>query len=162
MTNHFQDVKNVLEVLLRLIRGVSLTNPASAVHGASHDNHHHHQHHQSAVVASQAAAAEAPYPDQQTPISLATFQLFKLGLEAAVQAGVPKDEIDRKVGEIVRTLPYFLIFRSLDSMFSDYKRQQQQQNQTQTQQRRSAGHGNAKAGTTTTGSANGASEKQSK
>jgi len=135
VTTHFQDVKNVLEVVLRLIRGIA-PSPSSSLssaersHSTAHSHSHHsagsshhltHHHHQSASLAAQASAAEAPYPEQQTAVSLATFQLLRLGLEAAVEAGVKRSEIERKVGEIVRTLPYSLIFRALDSMFVDFK-----------------------------------------
>lgn len=77
---------------------------------------------QSASLASQALASGAPYPEAQTPVSLAAFQLFQLGIGTALQAGTPRKDIDRRVGEIVRNLPYSLIFRSLDSMFADYKK----------------------------------------
>jgi hypothetical protein len=118
VATHFQDVRNILEVLLRLIRG-----PGSSTNSHAHHHQPHSQQHQQAgSVASQALASDAPYPEQQTPISLAAFQLFKLGIEAAQDAGVPKAEIDRKIGEVVRNLPYSMIYRSLDSMYIDYKR----------------------------------------
>jgi 20S proteasome subunit alpha 6 len=112
VATHFQDANNVLEVLLRLIRGgAGSTTAERAQHGS-----------QSASLALQASASGAPYPDQQTPISLAAFQLFKMGLDAAIEAGVPKAEVEKRIGEIIRDLPYSLIFRSLDSMFPDFKK----------------------------------------
>lgn len=134
MNKHFQDVNNVLEVLLRLMRMGAASpshNPSAshAVNGRAAGGHGNglassggNLGQQSCSLLSSAKAAQAPYPEQQTPVSLAAFQIFKLGMEAAVDPGTTKPDWDRKVGEIVRGLPYTLVFRALDSMFSDFKK----------------------------------------
>lgn len=105
ISEHFKDVNNILEVLLRLIRGVN------AYHYAANAS--------PAFMASVKEAGPA-HPEQQTPISLATFQLFKMGIETAQKAGM--EDVEKKVGEVVRMLPFFQICKSLDAIFTDYKR----------------------------------------
>lgn len=92
---------------MRLIRGVN------AYHYAANAS--------PAFIAAVKESAPA-HPEQQTPISLATFQLIKLGIEAAKEAGKPAEEMEKKVGEVLRNLPFFQICKSLDAIFNDYKR----------------------------------------
>jgi len=129
ISTHFKDINNMFEVLLRLIRGVN------AYHYAANAS--------PAFMVAVEAAAPA-HPEQQTPISLATFQLFKLGIDAAKEAGMPQEAVEKKVGEVIRMLPFFQICKSLDAIFADYKKasaqkdgkqasSQQQQQQSQRQ-----------------------------
>lgn len=47
--------------------------------------------------------------------------MFRLSVETAQKAGIPTEEIEKQVGEIVRMVPYHLTFRSLDSIFREVK-----------------------------------------
>ena len=103
---HLATTEIRLEILLRLVRGDLL-----------------HDHPgfpplqpQSATAAGLAAQLDAPYPSHQTPISLATFSLFRLSCEMAQQAGHPRSIIDKRVGDILRMLPEALVFQALDSL----------------------------------------------
>jgi hypothetical protein len=132
ISTHFKDINNMFEVLLRLIRGV---------------NAYHYAANASPAFMIAVEAAAPAHPEQQTPISLATFQLFKLGIDAAKEAGMPHQAVEKKVGEVIRMLPFFQICKSLDAIFADYKKasvqkdgkqassQQQQQQQQQQSQR---------------------------
>jgi hypothetical protein len=144
VNTHFQDVNNVLEVLLRLIRGSSGSGGGSGGANASSsstssnttDNSNNNNNTtQSINLAAQSKLLKAPYPEYQTPISLASFQLFRLSIDSLTtsnnnnnnigsgnSATNSKKDLDRKIGEIIRNLPYSLIFKSLDSMFLDFKR----------------------------------------
>ena len=98
-----QKVENRLEVLLRLIRDEK---PGRSSSNSS----------QAHSVASLARSLEAPYPQLQNNLSLATFSLFKLAMEIAETSGTGRDMVERRVGDIIRALPYHLVFKSLDSM----------------------------------------------
>lgn len=149
VNTHFQDVNNVLEVLLRLIRGSSNSsggagggggNPSSSGSFASL-SHSSDSNTPFTSLASQSKALQVPYPEYQTPISLASFQIFRLAIEASsssLSSNISKENVglakknqqqqhqqqdmERTIGEIIRNLPYNLIFKSLDSMFTDYKK----------------------------------------
>lgn len=82
---------------------------------------HHASSAQAPSVGVLAASLSAPYADQQTQISLAVLAMLRLSLETAAKAGIPAGEIEKQVGEIVRGIPYHLIFKSLDSMFASWK-----------------------------------------
>lgn len=136
MNTHFQDIDNVLEVLLRLIRGSSGSGSGANASSSSNTTDSSNNNAQSTNLATQSKLAKAPYPEYQTPISLASFQLFRLSIDSLThnasdnnntgngnsEINSKKKDLDRKIGEIIRNLPYSLIFKSLDSMFSDFKR----------------------------------------
>jgi hypothetical protein len=107
-TTHMANIENVLEVLLRIIRGDHRSDRTFA------------QPTQPASVAALAASLGVPYPEHQTHVSLATYSLFKLAIDTAVQAGIGRETIDRKVSEIVRALPYSLLFKALDTMAREF------------------------------------------
>ena len=95
-----------LEIMLRLLRGdVKADRPGFPPREI-----------QSTAVASLAAQLEAPYPQHQTPLSLGCYSLFKCALELA-ELGPGREVVDRRVSDILRSLPYNLIVRALDSMF---------------------------------------------
>lgn len=95
-----------MEILLRLVRGDLLNDHPGFPPPQP----------QSAAVAAQAVQLGAPYRSHQTPISLATFSLFRLAYEMAQQAGLGREAIDKRVDEILHMLPYGLIFRAIDSL----------------------------------------------
>ena len=47
--------------------------------------------------------------------------MFRLSVDTAVKAGIPKEEVEKQVGEIVRGIPYHLIFKSLDGMWREQR-----------------------------------------
>lgn len=102
------NIDNCFEILLRLTRGDRAG--ASSHHSA-----------QAASVGVLAATLGAPYAEQQTQISLAVLAMFRLSVETAVKAGIAKEEVEKQVAEIVRGIPYHLIFKSLDSMWRDHR-----------------------------------------
>ena len=114
-STQFGDVKNILEVLLRMIRSGSGSAVSIAALATSSTL-------PASTLAAQAVLLDAPYPEQQTTVSLASFQLFKMGIEAALASGMDEKDIRTRVGSVVRSLPYSMIFKSLDWMFADYRR----------------------------------------
>lgn len=68
-----------------------------------------------------AATLQAPYAEHQTQVSLAVLAMFRLSVETAVKAGIGKEEVERQVAEIVRGIPYHLIFKSLDGMWREFR-----------------------------------------
>ncbi|KAM0752334.1 hypothetical protein T439DRAFT_287453, partial [Meredithblackwellia eburnea MCA 4105] len=106
---HMSDIDNVFEILLRLTRG-DRAGPS-----------HHTAATQTSTVGALAASLSAPYAEHQTQVSLAVLAMFRLSVETAAKAGIPKLEVEKQVGEIVRGIPYHLIFKSLDGMFREQK-----------------------------------------
>jgi hypothetical protein len=102
------NIDNIVEVLLRIIRGEHRTDRPFP------------QTPQPASVTALAANLGVPYPEHQTHVSLATYSLFKLAVDTAVQAGLGREAIDRKVSEIVRALPYSLLFKALETMAKEF------------------------------------------
>lgn len=47
--------------------------------------------------------------------------MFRLSVETAVKAGIKKEEVEKQVAEIVRGIPYHLIFKSLDGMWREFR-----------------------------------------
>lgn len=103
------NIDNCFEILLRLTRGDRAT-PS-----------HYAPHMQAASVGALAATLSAPYAEHQTQVSLAVLAMFRLSVETAVKAGIGKEEVEKQVAEIVRGIPYHLIFKSLDSMYRESK-----------------------------------------
>ena len=112
----------MFEILLRLTRG-DRAGPS-----------HYSAATQPTAVGALAASMSAPYAEHQTQVSLAVLAMFRLSVETATKAGIPRGEVEKQVGEIVRAIPYHLIFKSLDGMFREQrsKQQQQQQNKKKT------------------------------
>lgn len=71
------------------------------------------------LIVQQAATLHAPYPEQQTQVSLAVLGLYRLSIETAIEAGVPIDKVVKKATDIVRSLPYRLAFSALDGIYKD-------------------------------------------
>ena len=102
----------MFEILLRLTRG-DRSGPAH--HAAASSS-------QQSSVGALAATLSAPYAEHQTQVSLAVLAMFRLSVETAAKAGIPQKEVEKQVGEIVRGIPYHLIFKSLDGMFREQKK----------------------------------------
>ncbi|BGP32442.1 hypothetical protein JCM10296v2_004223 [Rhodotorula toruloides] len=104
---HMSNIDNVVEILLRLTRG----DRAGPSHYSSAA--------QLPTVGALAATLSAPFPDQQTQVSLAVLAMFRLSMTTAEKAGIPKEEIERQVGEIIRGIPAHLQFKAVDGIFRE-------------------------------------------
>lgn len=114
LKTHLNEIDNVLEILLRLVRGdrtaplaLSAQMPAPTLTGPL----------LSALVPGSAHAA------QQTPISLAVLAMFRMTVEYADKAAGEKGkaDVEERVGEIIRCLPPSQIHKSLDAIFKEWK-----------------------------------------
>jgi len=103
----------VVEILLRLTRG----DRAGPSHYSSSSGYQ-----QPPAVGALAVTLAAPFPDQQTQVSLAVLAMFRLSVATARKAGVPTAEVEQQVSEIVRALPSHLLFKSVDGMFREVVR----------------------------------------
>jgi len=112
--SHMADSENVLEILLRLVRGERATPFAHAGPGA-----------QASPVASgpllHALSPSSPHANQQTHVSLAVLAIYRLAGEYAVEAGKRNEDVAERVGEILRCLPQHLLYKSLDGIFRERK-----------------------------------------
>lgn len=116
---------NILEILLRLIRG------DRSLIGAGPDNYHHHHHHyyhhnnSNNSVHPILQAAVGPDPSliiHQTHSSLAVLAMFRLLQQTALKYGGKdvKREVEDQVRELVKCLPPHMINKSLDGMFQKW------------------------------------------
>ncbi|KAK1227430.1 hypothetical protein PQX77_009577 [Marasmius sp. AFHP31] len=111
---HLSETENLLEILLRLVRGERATPfmSSSNISGSSISG--------PLLTALDQGTAHGP---QQTHVSLAVLAIFQMALEyanKAVGTGAKK-EVENRVGEIIRCLPSHLIYKSLDGMFKEWK-----------------------------------------
>jgi 20S proteasome subunit alpha 6 len=114
LKTHMTEMENVLEILLRLVRGERATA------------------HQSTPTISTAnlsgpllaAMQSSEHGLQQTHVSLAVLAMYQMALDYAQKAlntEEGKKEAEERVGEIVRSLPSHLIYKSLDGIFKEWK-----------------------------------------
>ena len=108
------ETDNILEILLRLVRGERATynQSAPAISAPS--------------VSGPLLSALSPgsaHGAQQTHVSLAVLAIFRLTVEFAKKAvgDTGKGEVEERVGEIIRSLPSHLIYKSLDGIFKEWK-----------------------------------------
>ena len=114
LKTHMTETDNILEILLRLVRGERAT-PFS----------------QSAPITApsvsglllSALAQGSAHGAQQTHVSLAVLAIFRMAAEYAVKASGEKGkvEVEERVGEIIRCLPSHLIYKSLDGIFKEWR-----------------------------------------
>lgn len=108
------ETDNILEILLRLVRGERATyNQSTASISAP-------------SVSGPLLSALSPgsaHAAQQTHVSLAVLAIFRLAVEFAKKAvgDTGKAEVEERVGEIIRSLPSHLIYKSLDGIFKEWK-----------------------------------------
>lgn len=100
-----KNVDVIIEILLRVIR--------------TGNNASHHHANPTPLIVQQAATLHAPYPEQQTQVSLAVLGLYRLSIETALEAGIAVDKVIKKATDIVRSLPYRLAFGALDAIYKD-------------------------------------------
>ncbi|TCD70481.1 hypothetical protein EIP91_003242 [Steccherinum ochraceum] len=114
LRTHMTETDNILEILLRLVRGERATynQSSSAISAPS--------------VSGPLLSALSPgsaHGAQQTHVSLAVLAIFRLSVEFAKKAvgDAGKGEVEERVGEIIRSLPSHLIYKSLDGIFKEWK-----------------------------------------
>ncbi|KAF7313545.1 Proteasome endopeptidase complex [Mycena chlorophos] len=110
LKTHLNEMDNVLEILLRLVRGNQPTPLASQT---------------GSPLTGPLLSSIAPgsiHGAQQTPVSLAVLAMFRMTLEYAGRAGgeQAKTDAEQRMGEIIRCLPPSQIHKALDSIYKTY------------------------------------------
>ncbi|KAG5651708.1 hypothetical protein H0H81_007713 [Sphagnurus paluster] len=115
LKTHMTETDNILEILLRLVRGERATasyqsGPAISAPSISGPL---------LSALSQGSAHGA----QQTHVSLAVLAMFRMAVEYAKKAvgDKGKAEVEERVGEIIRCLPSHLVYKSLDGIFKEWR-----------------------------------------
>lgn len=106
------ETDNILEVLLRLVRGERASLSSSSFSATA--------------IPGPLLAALSPgfaYGLQQTHVSLAVMAMFRMAIEYAVKVDGEKgkDEVEARVGEVIRCIPSHLIYKSLDGIFKEWR-----------------------------------------
>lgn len=109
-------IDNILEILLRLVRGasyhsLSATSSLSNIPPSSSTSSS-----QPAVLPS----PNAPHAAQQTHVSAAVLNIYRMAAEYAEKASEEHGRLEERVGNIVRSLPQHLLYKSLDGIFRDW------------------------------------------
>lgn len=108
---------NMLEIFLRLVRGERAT-PGSFSAANTSSNLH-----LSGPLLT-ALSPSSPHAAQQTHLTLAVVAMVRMA-EAFAERSMAKDraqqEVDERVGEIIRCLPQHLLYKSLDGIFREWK-----------------------------------------
>ncbi|GAV99463.1 proteasome subunit alpha type 1 [Lentinula edodes] len=114
LKTHLTETENLLEILLRLVRGERATafSSASTISAPS----------VSGPLLSALSQATA-HGSQQTHVSLAVLAMYQMSTEYATRASGEngKKEVDERIGEIIRCLPSHLIYKSLDGIFKEWR-----------------------------------------
>lgn len=112
---HLTEVDNMMEILLRLVRGeratpFSQSSPAISAPSVS-----------GPLLA--ALSQTSSHGAQQTHVSLAVLALFHMSVDFARKASGEKGkaEAEEKMSEIIRCLPSHLLYKSLDGMFKEWR-----------------------------------------
>lgn len=115
LKTHMANTDNILEILLRLVRGeratpFSQSSPALTAPSVS-------------GPLLSALSRDSAHGSQQTHVSLAVLALFRMSMEYAKKAHGEKgkQEVEERVGEIIRCLPSHLIYKSLDGIFKEWR-----------------------------------------
>jgi 20S proteasome subunit alpha 6 len=115
LKTHLTESDNVVEILLRLVRGERVT-PFS----------------QPSTIAPPSISrpllaafnSSFSYVSQQTHVSLAVLAMLHMAVdysEKLLGTGKGKNDVEAKIGEIIRVLPSHLLYKSLDGMFKEWK-----------------------------------------
>jgi 20S proteasome subunit alpha 6 len=128
--------ENILEILLRLVRGERATPFSGSSSSASITGSSISGPLLAALSGSSSSSASGggfAYGEKQTHVSLAVLALWRMTLEYARKAAAAKGgessaeeaaavkEVEERVGEIIRCLPGHLVYKSLDGMFKEWK-----------------------------------------
>ncbi|KAF8631219.1 hypothetical protein AX15_002550 [Amanita polypyramis BW_CC] len=115
LKTHMTETDNILEILLRLVRGeratpFSQSTPAITAPSVS-------------GPLLSALAQGSAHGSQQTHVSLAVLAIFRMAAEYAVRVSGDKGktEVEERMGEIIRCLPSHLIYKSLDGIFKEWR-----------------------------------------
>lgn len=115
LKTHMTEADNLLEILLRLVRGeratpFSQSTPAISAPSIS-----------GPLLA--ALTQSTAHGAQQTHVSLAVLAIFHMAVDFAQKAKGEKGKADaeERVGEIIRCLPSHLIYKSLDGIFKEWR-----------------------------------------
>ncbi|KAI0637749.1 hypothetical protein C8Q77DRAFT_1087647 [Trametes polyzona] len=113
LRTHMTETDNILEILLRLVRGERSTFTQNAPLAPPSV---------SGPLLSALAQGSA-HGAQQTHVSLAVLAIFRLAVEFAKRAEGDKGkaEAEERVGEIIRSLPSHLVYKSLDGIFKEWR-----------------------------------------
>lgn len=116
LKTHMAESNNVLEILLRLVRGERATPFSQSGNVIS----------ASSLTGPLLAAWDtaSPHAAQQSHVSLAVMAMVRLAEQFAEQAlgeGKGKAQVDDRVGEIIKSLPSHLIYKSLDGIFKEWR-----------------------------------------
>lgn len=114
LRTHMTETDNILEILLRLVRGerASYSQSTSVISAPS----------VSGPLLSALSQGSA-HGAQQTHVSLAVLAMFRLAVEFAKKADGEDGRVvvEERVGEIIRCLPSHLIYKSLDGIFKEWR-----------------------------------------
>ncbi|KAF9008784.1 hypothetical protein BDQ17DRAFT_1421985 [Cyathus striatus] len=115
LKTHMTETDNILEILLRLVRGERATPFSQSAPTISGPN-----------VSGPLLSALTPgsaHGAQQTHVSLAVLAMFRMSVEYAKKAigEKGKGEVEERVGEIIRCLPSHLIYKSLDGIYKEWR-----------------------------------------
>ncbi|KZT13151.1 uncharacterized protein LAESUDRAFT_639859 [Laetiporus sulphureus 93-53] len=116
LRTHMTETDNILEILLRLVRG-ERSGPAHPAPTPALAQPH---------VAGPLLGALSPgaaHGAQQTHVSLAVLAIFRIAVEYAKRAdpGNGKHEVEERAGDVIRSLPSHLLYKSLDGIFKEWK-----------------------------------------
>ncbi|KAJ7667703.1 hypothetical protein DFH06DRAFT_1267835 [Mycena polygramma] len=111
MKTHLTEIDNVLEILLRLVRGDRTAPLALSAQGST------------PALAGPLLSALAPgsaHSAQQTPVSLAVLAMFRMTVEYAdkVEGEKGKADVEERVGELIRTTQFRNTYDSDNTVFS--------------------------------------------
>ena len=108
---HMTETDNILEILLRLVRGerASYSQSAPVISAPSVSG-------PLLSALSQGSAHSA----QQTHVSLAVVALYRIAVEYARQAGLGEKEVADRAGDVIKSIPSHLVWKALDGMFRDW------------------------------------------
>ncbi|KAM6495629.1 hypothetical protein JOM56_008335 [Amanita muscaria] len=115
LKTHMTETDNLLEILLRLVRGERATPFSQSTPTVSAPS-------VSGPLLSALAQGSA-HGAQQTHVSLAVLAIFRMATEYAIKASGDKgkSESEERIGEIIRCLPSHLIYKSLDGIFKEWR-----------------------------------------
>ncbi|KAF9534962.1 hypothetical protein CPB83DRAFT_866259 [Crepidotus variabilis] len=115
LKTHLSEVDNLLEILLRLVRGERATPFSHSAPTISAPS-----------VSGPLLSALTPgsaHATQQTHVSLAVLAILRMATEFAEKASGEegKKQVEERVGEIIRCLPSHLLYKSLDGIFKEWR-----------------------------------------
>ena len=115
LKTHLTEIDNILEILLRLVRGERATAFSQSTPTISAPS-------VSGPLLSALTQGSA-HGSQQTHVSLAVLAMFRLTQEYAQKALGDKGiaDTEERMGEIIRCLPSHLVYKSLDGIFKEWR-----------------------------------------